>query len=373
MAFQVQKPFNKLHLDLGHTSVDMRPQTDTNLDGPAVKVWLYFLCLMIFAMILVGGATRLTDSGLSITEWQPILGIVPPMSESAWNEAFALYKQIPEYKIINQGMSLDEFKSIYWWEWAHRFLGRMIGFAFLLPFLYFAFRQCLSRNLIPTLVIMFMLGGLQGLLGWYMVQSGLVERTDVSQYRLAAHLCAAVLIFGYIFWVALRLGKTQEPHERHAAGGRFTASLLVVAILVQIALGAFVAGLDAGQGYNTWPDMNGALVPDGLWVMEPWHLNLFENALTVQFNHRIFAYATVLLALLHATLFVKAPDNRKIKITGGILLLAIWAQAALGIVTLLAKVPISLGLAHQGMAIIVLAISLIHLSQFTPLPVRDRR
>ena len=351
----------------------MRPETDTNLDGPAVRAWLYFLCLMIFAMILVGGATRLTDSGLSITEWQPILGIVPPMSESAWNEAFALYKQIPEYKIINQGMSLDEFKSIYWWEWAHRFLGRMIGFAFLLPFLYFLFRQRLSRNLKPKLVVMFILGGLQGLLGWYMVQSGLVERTDVSQYRLAAHLSAAVLIFGYIFWVAIRLGKHGAPGSQTAANGKLTAMLLVTCIFVQIALGAFVAGLDAGQGYNTWPDMDGALIPDGLGAMSPWYLNLFENALTVQFNHRIFAYATLLLALLHATLFLKAPDNRKIKITGGMLLLVIWAQAALGIVTLLAKVPISLGLAHQGMAIIVFVIALIHLSQLTPLPVRDRR
>lgn len=351
----------------------MASETRTEQDGLAVRIWLFALCGLIFGMILVGGATRLTDSGLSITEWQLVVGFIPPLSEADWQEAFQLYKQIPEYQIINKGMSLDGFKAIYWWEWGHRFLGRMIGFAFLLPFLYFLFRQQLSRNLMPKLVLMFILGGLQGALGWYMVQSGLVERTDVSQYRLAAHLCAAVLIFGYIFWIALRLGKTQEPSAKQASEGRLTASLLVAAIFLQIALGAFVAGLDAGQGYNTWPDMDGALIPDGLAVMSPWYLNLFENALTVQFNHRMFAYAIVLLALLHATLFVKAPNNLKIKMTGGILLMAIWAQAALGIMTLLAKVPISLGLAHQGMAIIVFAISLKHLSQLTPLPVQDRR
>jgi len=351
----------------------MRSGIQPHLDGVAVKAWLYFLCLMIFAMILVGGATRLTDSGLSITEWQPIIGMIPPMNETAWNDAFGLYKQIPEYKIINQGMSLDEFKSIYWWEWAHRFLGRMIGFAFLLPFLYFIFQKRLSRHLMPKLALMFILGGLQGLLGWYMVQSGLVERTDVSQYRLAAHLCAAVLIFGYIFWIAIRLGKKQASADTKPDGGRLTATLLAAGIFIQIALGAFVAGLDAGQGYNTWPGMDGALIPDGLVAMSPWYLNLFENALTVQFNHRMFAYAILLLALIHATFAVNAANSLKIRGTAASLLFATWAQAALGIVTLLAKVPISLGLAHQGMAIIVFAISLLHLSQFTPLPVRDRR
>jgi len=350
----------------------MRSGNQARQDGNAVRAWLFFLCAMIFAMILVGGATRLTDSGLSITEWQPIIGIVPPLNETAWNEAFTLYRQIPEYDLINKGMSLGEFKSIYWWEWAHRFFGRMIGFAFLLPFLYFVLRGQVSRHLMPRLVLMFILGGLQGALGWYMVKSGLVERTDVSQYRLAAHLCAAVFIFGYIFWIAIRMGGKQVAGDA-ILNGKLTATLLVACIFMQIALGAFVAGIDAGQGYNTWPDMDGALVPDGLGAMSPWYLNLFENALTVQFNHRMFAYVIVLLALLHATFSVGSENGPKIRATAGLLLLAIWAQAALGIVTLLARVPISLGLAHQGMAIIVFAISLLHLSQLTPAPVRDQQ
>lgn len=342
-------------------------------DGLAVQLWLFLLCAMIFAMIIVGGATRLTDSGLSITEWQPILGIIPPIGEQAWQEAFALYKEIPEYQIVNKGMSLDEFKFIYWWEWAHRFLGRMIGFAFLIPFLYFLVRRQISRAMAPKLILMFILGGLQGALGWYMVMSGLVERVDVSQYRLAAHLCAAVLIFGYIFWVAIRMGKDQPPRQRGSRAVIFSAGGLTVALFIQIALGAFVAGLDAGQGYNTWPKMDGAWIPEGLGVMTPWYLNLFENALTVQFNHRMVAYALVLWALAHSYMMVSQSKQGPVAVSATLLLIATLAQVALGIATLLAQVPISLGLAHQGMAIVVFALALAHLSQLLPTPARDPR
>ncbi len=342
-------------------------------DESAVRVWLYCMCALIFAMILVGGATRLTDSGLSITEWQPILGIVPPLSDAAWQEAFDKYRQIPEYQIINKGMSLSEFKFIYWWEWGHRFLGRMIGFAFLIPFLYFWVRGYLTRPMIPKLVIMFVLGGLQGALGWYMVMSGLVERTDVSQYRLAAHLSAAVLIFGYIFWVALRMGQDETGRTAVSSGLKVSAIGLTVAVFIQIALGAFVAGLDAGQGYNTWPLMDGAIVPSGLGVMSPWYLNLFENALTVQFNHRVAAYIVLIWAFVHAGLAIARSEPGPIAVSAGLLGVATLVQVVIGIATLLAHVPLSLALLHQGVAVVLFAVLLWHLTLLVPGPAPDHR
>ena len=348
-------------------------EISTHTDGPAVRAWLFLLCVLIFAMIIVGGATRLTDSGLSITEWKPILGIIPPLGEAAWAEAFAKYRQIPEYELINKGMNLGEFKTIYWWEWAHRFLGRMIGFAFLLPFLFFWATGRLSQQIWPKLLLMFVLGGLQGALGWYMVMSGLVTRVDVSQYRLAAHLCAAVLIFGYIFWVALRLHPTGMPDIAGTSGIKVSAAVLVAGLFLQIALGAFVAGLDAGQGYNTWPLMDGSLIPQGLGAMSPAYLNLFENALTVQFDHRVLAYILIVWALIHALQVAKSCGTGAKAVGAGMLLVAALAQTILGIATLLSHVPIELGLAHQGVAIIVFALALWHLSQLVPAPALDQQ
>ena len=264
---------------------------------PAVRFWLYFTAFLIFCMVIVGGATRLTDSGLSITEWQPLLGAIPPLTEADWLAAFEKYQQIPEYQLINKGMTLEDFKFIYWWEWAHRFLGRIIGLAFFLPFAVFALTGRLSRGTAWRCGVLFVLGGLQGALGWYMVSSGLVDRVDVSQYRLAAHLTLATVIFAAILWVAIGLGgKRHAP--RH--GMEWAALALVALILLQVAAGGFVAGLDAGMGYNTWPLMDGALVPPGLMVMEPGWRNLFENAMTVQFNHRILAYVIALAAVAYA-------------------------------------------------------------------------
>ncbi|MFQ5625890.1 MAG: COX15/CtaA family protein [Methyloligellaceae bacterium] len=348
-------------------------ETGTKKDGLAVQVWLFCLCVLIFAMVLVGGATRLTDSGLSITEWQPILGIVPPMGEGAWQEAFAKYRLIPEYELVNKGMSMDEFRFIYWWEWAHRFLGRMIGFAFLLPFLLFWLTGRISKQLWPKLIVMFVLGGLQGALGWYMVMSGLVARVDVSQYRLAAHLCAAVLIFAYIFWVALRLRREDAQWTAATRSVRTSAALLAAGLFLQIGLGAFVAGLDAGQGYNTWPLMDGAFIPEGLGAMSPWYLNLFENALTVQFDHRMLAYIIIGWALAHAALAITRFGSGSITLGAGMLFLAVLLQGMLGIATLLAHAPVGLSLAHQAMAIFVFAIALWHLAQITPALAPDRR
>ena len=324
----------------------------------ALRLWLGALALLIVAMILIGGATRLTDSGLSITEWQPILGAIPPLSEANWQEAFAAYQKIPEYTELKHGMSLDEFKTIYWWEWAHRFLGRLIGAAFFVPFVVFWIAGYIPRALLPRLIFLFLLGGFQGAVGWYMVKSGLVERTDVSQYRLAAHFGIALLILGYTLWLLLGLG--ERPTGAHARSTAWVARIVLALIFVQMLAGALVAGLDAGLGFNTWPLIDGAFVPSGLGEASPFYLNLFENPLTVQFDHRMLGYAVVVAALGQVIwLAVKGAPQALI---GSALVLALFAvlQATLGVWTLLLAVPITLGLAHQAGAIAVFAAALYH-------------
>lgn len=314
--------------------------------APKVRLWLYTMAFLVFCMVIVGGATRLTDSGLSITEWRPLLGAIPPLNEADWLAAFEKYKLIPEYQIQNRGMALSEFKFIYWWEWAHRFLGRFIGVAFALPLIYFTLTRRIERMLWPKLIALFILGGAQGALGWYMVSSGLVDRIDVSQYRLAAHLTLAALIFAAIFWVAKGVGrKRQYP----SSSGDWVAILLVALILLQIAAGGFVAGLDAGQGYATWPKMDGQWIPTGLWIMVPSWKNIFENAMTVQFNHRALAYVVLLATIIHLW--------RSFTLPAMILVYAVFAQACLGILTLLLHVPLAAALAHQAGAMIVLALA----------------
>jgi cytochrome c oxidase assembly protein subunit 15 len=318
---------------------------------------------LILAMVIVGGATRLTDSGLSITEWKPLLGAIPPMNDADWQDAFHKYQQIPEYKLINRGMSLSEFKTIYWWEWAHRFLGRFIGVAFFVPFVVFWLIGAIPKGLMPKLAGIFILGGLQGALGWYMVMSGLSERTDVSQYRLTAHLSLAVLIFGAVLWTAFGLGR--RPEQRSGAVPvilRAGAAVLAVAVFVQIMLGGFVAGTDAGMSHNTWPLIDGAIIPDGLGVMQPWWRNAFENVLTIQFNHRMMGYALALLALVQVVLAWRFPAGG-IRLTAMLVLAAIVAQIALGVATLLTQVHIHVALAHQAVAILVFALALRHLFQ----------
>jgi heme a synthase len=328
----------------------------------ALRIWLGIVAFLIVVMILVGGATRLTDSGLSITEWQPIIGAIPPLSDADWQEAFDAYKTIPEYSQVNQGMSLDAFKAIYWWEWAHRFLGRFIGVVFLLPFIGFWIAGYIPRALMPRLLGLFVLGGLQGALGWYMVKSGLVDRVDVSQYRLTAHFGVAVLIFGYTLWLMLGLG----ADRRHRFGAPAVIAVLVLLlVLVQLLAGALVAGIDGGLGFNTWPLMNGAFIPNGLGEASPWYLNLFENPLTVQFDHRMLGYAVVVATILQAV-WLAMKDAGK-QYVGSALTLAVLAllQATLGVWTLLLAVPIQLGLAHQAGAILVFAVALYHLWRTT--------
>lgn len=325
----------------------------------AVRLWLYAVAILIIAMVVVGGATRLTESGLSITEWKPVTGALPPLSQADWQAEFDKYRAIPQYEILNKGMGLEAFKRIYWWEWGHRLLGRVIGFAFLLPFLWFAWRGVLRGRLLVKCLALFVLGGLQGAVGWWMVASGLTARVSVSQYRLAIHLTLACIILSAIVAVARSL----SPEPRQVVSGRLraTAWALVVLVLVQIFAGGLVAGLDAGMAYNTWPLMDGHLIPPAvqLAAAEPFWRNLFENALTVQFNHRMIAYALWTLALLHAL------DTRRV---GGVMVQRAWvlfalvtAQASLGILTLIHQVPIDLALAHQFGATLVLVVATLHL------------
>jgi cytochrome c oxidase assembly protein subunit 15 len=325
-----------------------------------VRVWLFTVAALVFVMVSLGGATRLTGSGLSITEWQPIIGTVPPLSDAAWQEAFEKYKQIPQYDVVNRGMSLGAFKLIYWWEWTHRFLGRLVGVALLVPFLYFLAVGQLARPLMWRLVGILALYGLQGVIGWYMVSSGLADRIDVSQYRLALHLTLAAVIFGALLWIALSLGPGR-PHraEVPSLGFRLAGAGIAALVLLQVAAGAFVAGLKAGAGYNTWPLMDGALIPQGLGAMSPWWTNLFENVLTVQFNHRLLAYVMTVAVLWHLWSLRSASDSAA-KASGGVLAGAVLAQAALGIWTLLAQVPIPLALLHQAGAVAVFGVALWH-------------
>jgi cytochrome c oxidase assembly protein subunit 15 len=322
-----------------------------------VRVWLYLIAALVLAMVVVGGLTRLTDSGLSITEWKPISGIIPPLSDADWLAEFENYKRIPQYQVLNLGMTLPQFQYIFWWEWGHRFLGRVIGFAFAVPFLVFLVQRRFSWSLAGPLAGLFVLGGLQGALGWWMVSSGLTELTSVSQYRLAAHLSAALLLFLALIWVARRLGPAQPLPAETDRGG---AAILLALVFLQIVAGAFVAGLDAGMGYNTWPLMDGALVPSGLGAMEPWWKNLFENALTVQFIHRTLAYVLVLYV---GVLWVWRRG------AGGWLprlALLVLLQAALGIATLVLAVPLPLAIGHQALAFMLAGAICAWLADITP-------
>jgi heme a synthase len=337
-------------------------QSKRTLNSPAVAIWLWAIAFLIFCMVIVGGATRLTDSGLSITEWKPLLGAIPPLAEAHWLEAFEKYKLIPEYQIQNRGMSLEEFKFIYWWEWAHRFLGRFIGFAFVVPLLFFIATGRIARSLWSRLIVLFILGGLQGALGWYMVSSGLLERTDVSQYRLSAHLSLATALFAAIVYTALTLNR---PPRKSLWWGSIGAAVFVSLLFLQIAAGGFVAGLDAGHAAYDWPTMNGEWLPEGLNSVEPLWRNWFENALAVQFNHRIFAYVICALALLQAVLLRQG--------SSWLVVAAVAAQILLGIATVMGQVQLHTALAHQATAMILLALAIHHFVVVSRGPVPDRR
>jgi heme a synthase len=343
---------------------------DANPLAGAIRIWLFTIAAFVFAMVVVGGATRLTGSGLSITEWRPILGAIPPLSEADWIDAFEKYKQIPQYELLNKGMSLAEFKGIYWWEWSHRLLGRSIGFVFLLPLLFFWAKGAIDRSLARWLLFLLVIGGAQGAMGWYMVKSGLSGHMDkVSQYRLAAHLALATVIMGGALWVAFGIRRgvaARLAPAIEAAFGDGTASAtraavvsafgLTALIFLQIVLGAFVSGLHAGLSHNTWPLMDGRFIPEGLWNASPWQVNLFENIMTVQFDHRMAAYVVAAWAWASAA-WLWLSGNRAERASATALALAVLAQFALGVWTLLAVAPISLALAHQAGALIVFGLA----------------
>ena len=325
----------------------------------AVRWWLVSIAALIALMVLVGGATRLTESGLSIVEWKPVAGVLPPLDQAQWTQAFEAYKTIPQYREMNAGMNLAEFKAIFWWEFSHRLLGRVIGVAYLLPFLWFVWRGFLAADLRRRLWLIFGLGALQGAVGWWMVASGLSERVEVSQYRLATHLVLALLIFAAIVWTLQRL--VDRPSSAASARLKITGWALVVLTFVQLYLGALVAGLRAGKIYNTWPDIDGSFIPSAarLFFETPWWRNLFDNTLTVQFEHRMTAYLLFVLAVLHA---VDAIRSRAVtSVVNGALWLAavVTLQAILGVLALLNQVPMDLALAHQAVAIAVLTLAVL--------------
>ncbi|MGQ0592553.1 MAG: COX15/CtaA family protein [Gammaproteobacteria bacterium] len=318
----------------------------------AVAVWLLLVCAAIALMVVLGGVTRLAHAGLSIVEWRPVTGVLPPLSDAQWEQAFAAYRQFPEYQQLKRGMGLSQFKSIYWLEYLHRLWGRLIGVLFLLPFLWFLARRTISGVLAVKLVGMFLLGGAQGVLGWYMVKSGLADRPDVSAYRLSAHLGLALLIYGYGLWLAL--GLLGAGTERPASGRlrTFVAALIGV-VGITILSGGFVAGLDAGFAYNTFPLMGGQLVPEGLWLLEPVYRNFFENPVTVQFGHRVLATLTLLLIAVFWLRAGSAPLPARARLACRGLLGAALLQVGLGIATLLLVVPLPLAVAHQAGAMLL--------------------
>lgn len=342
-------PSDKLRHAAASMSTSARPR--------AVAIWLFVMAALVFAMVLLGGATRLTESGLSMVDWRPLMGVLPPLNQAEWLAVFQDYKAYPEYQQINEGMSLEAFKRIFWFEYAHRVLGRAIGLAFALPLLVFLLRRQVPAGYGLRLAGLFLLGGLQGLVGWWMVKSGLVNEPDVSHYRLATHLGLAVAIFAALLWTALDLA---AGRARIATG---LGLWLLVALFAQILLGALVAGLNAGLVYNSFPTMNGYWIPPELGFQSPLWRDLVENPVSVQFLHRLGAVLVAVLALAWAWR-ERAGGWRAL-----LLALGVAGQFLLGVVTLLQQVPLGLGLAHQGGALLLLAIAVLlmhHRGRATP-------
>jgi heme a synthase len=327
----------------------------------AIAWWLFVCCALVFAMVVVGGVTRLTHSGLSIVEWQPIVGTLPPLTDGQWQETFAKYQLTPEYRLVNHAMTLSEFKGIFWWEYFHRLLGRAIGVVFLVPLLWFAVRRQILASYGWKLAAIFVLGGLQGAMGWYMVKSGLVDDPRVSQFRLTAHLGIALAIFAAMFWVGLSLADPRRAALATSAQrvARTLAFAVVTVVFVMALSGGFVAGIRAGFAYNTFPLMNGAVVPSEIFMLEPWWRNFFWNMATVQFDHRFIAWLLAFLVpLLWWRLKSTAGLPSRARIGGHLLLTFVALQIALGIATLLLVVPVPLAAAHQAGAVLVFGAAL---------------
>lgn len=326
----------------------------------AVRAHLIVTALLVFAIVVVGGATRLTESGLSITEWNVVMGILPPLSHAEWLSEFEKYKLIPQYQQVNRGMSLADFQVIYWWEWGHRVLGRVIGLVFLGGFLAFVAARMLDRRLTWKMLGIGALIGVQGGIGWWMVASGLVDRTTVAPYRLATHLTIACLIFAALVWLARDLAPRRVPAAAVPQRVVITSGVLLALLFVQIYLGGLVAGTRSGYAYQTWPLMDGSFVPGGMWMLEPWWKNLFESTATTQFFHRLTAYALLGLAAWHVwdvrrSAADPAVERRAVLVAGALLI-----QAIIGVATLWSGMTLLVALSHQAWIVPTLALVLVH-------------
>jgi len=326
----------------------------------SIAVWLLVCCATIYAMVVLGGVTRLTGSGLSMVKWEPIIGVLPPLSQADWEEVFLLYQQFPEFKLKNSHMDIGDFKNIFWLEYLHRVLGRLIGVIFLVPLVYFWITKRIEKSFAPKLVFMFMLGGLQGLLGWYMVKSGLSQDPHVSQYRLTAHLGFAFVIYAYIFWSALDLlfSEKQQTLADDNRGFRQFSFFITGLVFVTVLSGGFVAGLKAGLAYNTFPLMNGQLIPEGLLTLNPQWKNFFENVTTVQFDHRLLAVSLFVLIPVYWYIGIQKDLSAGTRVAFHLLVFVLLVQVALGISTLLLYVPVGLAATHQGVALALFTLAL---------------
>jgi heme a synthase len=334
----------------------IRAMTDrSTANNRTVALWLFVCCALVYVMVVLGGVTRLTGSGLSMVDWQPVTGILPPVGEQAWLEEFAQYRESPEFQKVNSHMDVHDFKNIFWLEYLHRLLGRTIGVVFLVPFLVFAWRGYIRKPDAPKYALMFVLGGMQGLLGWYMVKSGLVDNPHVSQYRLTAHLVAAILVYSYMFWVALSLLYPVRSGEHEWYGKTLALTALVFLTVVS---GGFVAGLKAGKIYNTFPMMGEHWIPPGLFSMQPYWLNFFENTTTVQFDHRVLAITTFVLLVWYWLGIRQTGLPRQAAVAVNALVGTAALQIMLGIATLLMAVPVFLGAAHQATAMLLFTAAL---------------
>ena len=333
--------------------IQVNPYQDLN--DKLIARWLFICAVVIFGMILLGGVTRLTDSGLSMVEWNPLMGIIPPLSQYDWQELFLKYQQFPEYQKINLGMTLGEFKVIFMYEYLHRVLGRLIGLLFFIPFVYFYFTRRISPQLLPKLLLMLFLGGCQGLMGWYMVKSGLIDVPHVSQYRLTAHLGLAIVIYSLIIWTAL--GLVNKTSAQPTGLGK-PACILSGLIFLMILSGGLVAGTRAGYAYSTWPLMGDSFIPAGLYSMSPAWLSAFENITTIQFNHRMFAYFIAVFLVVFSVVALRKKLSNKVRIGIYSMLFLLLLQITLGISTLIFYVPIAIAAAHQIGAVALLTATL---------------
>ncbi|MDZ7721087.1 MAG: COX15/CtaA family protein [Balneolaceae bacterium] len=328
----------------------------TSDDKKHVRRWYWTGAVLIFVMVVIGGITRLTGSGLSMVDWNPIMGAIPPLSDAQWEDTFEQYKQFPEYQHINYSMSLPEFKTIFFWEYLHRLIGRILGLVFIIPFAWFVIKKKIDSKNIKRGIILFILGLSQGLLGWFMVMSGLVDIPEVSHYRLAAHLLLAFTIVGFCIWYALDLTPSTNPYENAGRELRWWLYGFMVLLLIQIIYGAFVANLQAGYVYNTFPKMNTYWAPPELWGMEPLILNFFENIVTVQWIHRVIG---TLLGLITFAILIRSfmlETKYPTKKWAFILLTVALIQYLLGVFTLILYVPVWLGVLHQAMALVLFGV-----------------